>query len=256
MRGRKERRFHKTRSGAPLFFKGPSFSQFFLMPATAPASLLFRIPLLVLGMAAAASGIAAVTTAGLGTTPISTLPLAVAEIFGMTFGTGTFIVNVGFVLGQILLLRRHFPLPNLLQIPVVLLFSVFIDGAMALFGKLALPDAYAAHLGLSLFGNLLMAVGIVMQIRSKTLVQPGEGIVLAASFVLRRPFGTLKIANDVSLVAASALLAWTTLGHTVAIREGTLVSAVLVGLLVKAIERLLGSGRKAEDEGKPALERE
>ena len=226
------------------------------MPANAPVSLLFRIPLLVFGMAAAASGIAAVTTADLGTTPISTLPLAVAEIFGITFGTATFVVNVGFVLGQILLLRRHFLPANLLQIPVVFLFSVFIDGAMALFGMVTLPDAYVAHLGLSLFGNLLLAVGIVLQIRSKTIVQPGEGIVLAASVVLRRPFGTLKIANDVSLVTASALLAYAMLGHVVAIREGTLVSAILVGLLVKAIERLTGSGRKPDAEGEPALERE
>ena len=49
---------------------------------------------------------------------------------------------------------------------------------------------YVTALALSLVGNLLLAFGIVMQIRSKTLVQPGEGIVLAVAVTLKKPFGT------------------------------------------------------------------
>ena len=48
----------------------------------------------------------------------------------------------------------------------------------------------------------------------------------------------MKICNDVSLVAIAAAVSWFALGKIVQIREGTLLSAVLVGLLVKAIDGL------------------
>ena len=88
--------------------------------------LVLRILLLTAGMFVMALGIADVTLAGLGTTPISTVPLVTAEILGITFGEATFVVNCFFVLGQIVLLRRGYQLVNLLQIPLVFAFGFFI----------------------------------------------------------------------------------------------------------------------------------
>ena len=141
------------------------------------------------------------------------------------------------MLGQVALLRKRFNPLNLLQIPSVFVFSVFIDISMHILGGVGGMN-YIAALLLSLVGNLLLAIGIVMQIRSKTLVQPGEGIVLAVSVTVRKPFGYMKICNDVSLVALAALMSWFVLGEIVQVREGTLISAVIVGLLVKFIDGL------------------
>ena len=198
-------------------------------------NMALRILLLLAGMFLAAFGISLIAALNLGSTPISSLPLVVSAITSLSFGTTTFIVNIFFVLGQILLLRRRFNPLNLLQIPCVFVFSVFIDLSMHLIGNVGGMN-YVAALCLSLVGNLLLAIGIVMQIRSKTLVQPGEGIVLAVSVTVRKPFGYMKICNDVSLVAIAALVSWLWLGEIVQIREGTLISAVIVGLLVKYID--------------------
>ena len=97
------------------------------------------------------------------------------------------------------------------------------------------PNNWWLSAALSMFGNLVLAVGIILQVRSKTIVQPGEGIVLAFAAVFHRPFGTVKIVNDTVLVVIAAILSFAVLGSFVGLREGTAVSAVLVGFLVKAI---------------------
>ena len=197
-----------------------------------------RILLLLAGMFVAAFGISLIAVLNLGSTPISSLPLVVAAITGLSFGTTTFIVNLFFVLGQ----NRAFAakistLGTCFRFRPFLVFSIFIDLSMHLLSGVT-GFGYVTALALSLVGNLLLAFGIVMQIRSKTLVQPGEGIVLAVAVTLKKPFGYMKICNDVSLVATAAVVSWCVLGEIVQIREGTLLSAVLVGLLVKAIDGL------------------
>ena len=193
--------------------------------------------LLAAGMLVAAAGISIITRAGLGTTPISTVPLAFTPVTGASFGTMTFFVNILFVLLQWPLLGKYFHFTSFLQIPVVFVFGVFIDFMMALLAPLA-PEAYAARLAQSFLGNIVLAAGIVMQLHSRTIVQPGEGLVLALTVRFKKPFGTLKIANDVTLVSLAALIGVATTGGLVGIREGTLVSAVFVGIFARLLLKL------------------
>ena len=108
----------------------------------------------------------------------------------------------------------------------------------------AAASGWWAQMLMSLTGNVILAVGIVMQVESKTLVQPGEGVVLAASVRFKKPFGNMKIVNDVLLVLLALVLGFAFLGGPVGVREGTLVSAVMVGLCVKGWYRLLNGVRK------------
>lgn len=214
------------------------------MPITAKkvANWTWRWALLALGMLVAACGIACVAQAQLGTTPISSTPYVLAGILHLTFGETTFIVNVIFVFLQWVMLRKLFRMTNLYQIPSVFVFGLFIDFGMRLFAPLAagaVEAGWFAQAGMSLAGNVLLSLGIVMQVESKTLVQPGEGVVLAASVCFKKPFGTVKIVNDVLLVILAVILGLVFLGAPDGVREGTLVSAVMVGLCVKGWYRLL-----------------
>lgn len=145
-----------------------------------------RIAMLVIGMEFATFGIALTAVSNIGTTPISTLPYVLSKIFPLSFGTTTFILNVIFVVLQALLLRSRFSILNLLQIPAVLVFSAFIDLNMHLLQPYS-PNNWWLSAALSMFGNLVLAVGIILQVRSKTIVQPGEGIVLAFAAVYSAP---------------------------------------------------------------------
>ena len=202
--------------------------------------------LLVWGMLVATAGIVFITRAGLGTTPISTVPFTVGEITGLTFGEATFAVNIVFVLVQWALLRSRFHYSSFFQIPIVSVFSWFIDLHMGWTAWIG-DGPYTIRFLWGLLGNLFLALGIYWQVASKTIVQPGEGMVLAFSVVLRKSFGTVKIWNDVTLVVLAVLLGFLFLGHVAGVREGTVVSAFLVGFLIKGIAALRAKwGAKAD----------
>lgn len=165
-----------------------------------------RILMLLAGIECATFGISCTALSGLGTTPISSLPFVLSKIFPLTFGTTTFILNVFFVLIEAMLLRSRFTVMNLLQIPAVLVFGLFIDLNMMLLGAHA-PDDWVMGLAMSVGGSVVLAVGVFLQIRSKTIVQPGEGVVIVYAAVLRKSFGTMKVVNDVALVICRDSLA-------------------------------------------------
>ena len=189
--------------------------------------------MLLIGTAAASFGIALTTLSGLGTTPISSVPWTLTAITGLSFGTTTFLINLVFYVTEVLLLGKSMPKWNILQIPAVLVFGAFIDLSMWFTG-----------LCMSLIGNVWLAAGIFLQVRSKTLVQPGEGAVLAISVVTRKAFGSIKVFFDCFLVLSAAVLGFFVLNEIVGIREGTLISAVLVGSLVKGISKLFPEKKK------------
>lgn len=193
-----------------------------------------RSVLLVVGMFLMTFGIASLVLADVGTTPISTLPLVTGEIFGISLGAGTFAVNVVFVLLQILLLRSRFRLISLIQVPLVFVFGLFIDLNMHWAG-IFFGDVYWINLALSIFANVFLATGILFLLMADISMMPGEGLVLAVSLVTGKEFGTMKIVFDVSMVCASIVLGFAVLGHTVGIREGTVISAFAVGWLVKKL---------------------
>lgn len=79
-----------------------------------------------------AFGVALITKAALGTSPISSLPYVLSLRFPVTLGQFTFLMNMLFILAQVLLLRKDFRPVQLLQVAVNVVFSLFIDVSMGL----------------------------------------------------------------------------------------------------------------------------
>lgn len=178
------------------------------------------------------NGIAMVTNAQLGTTPISSVPYVVANIFGFSMGTGTFLINTLMLLAQVPLLGKAFRPRQFLQLPCVFLFSMFIDFGLWLTHPI-IPEMWPLRMGMTLLGCAIMAFGIMLEITSNTMVIPGEGFVLALAYRTRLQFGNLKVINDVTLVIAAALLGWFYLDGIVGLREGTIVTALLTGVFIR-----------------------
>lgn len=78
-----------------------------------------------------------------------------------------------------------------------------------------------------------------MQIKSNTLMQPVEGAILALSIVTKRSFASLKVANDVASVTLEFIVSRLFLNHFGVIGIGTLVSAFMVGYVVKCLKLFL-----------------
>lgn len=191
---------------------------------------------LCVALFAAALGIALVTNASLGTTPITSLPYTLSVIFPLSLGAFTFLSNILFVALQKLLLWREFTARHLLQLPAVLLFSVFIDVCMWLTRPL-MTEVYAGQIALCLAGCAVLGLGISLEIVSDATVLPGEGLVIAIAYRAHKIFGNVKILFDLGLVALAAGLSLAALHTVVGLREGTVLSAVLVGLCVRFFSR-------------------
>ncbi len=199
-----------------------------------------RAALMSAGMSIMALGIALSIRSDLGTTPISTLPLVLSLITSLSVGTATILMNLGFVVAQMLILRGRFQAIQLLQIPAAFLFGFLIDAALWLIRDVDY-STYRQQWVLVLLGVASVGFGVACQITANTLTLAGEGIVLAISNALIRKFGTkkyllfgwMKTFFDVSLVLISTVLAVVFLHELAGVREGTVVAALGVGFVAR-----------------------
>lgn len=142
-------------------------------------NLLAQILLLLTGMAVHTLGIALITRADLGTTPISTLPLTLSAVMGVTLGTSTFIINIAFFLSQIVMLGSRFERRQWLQLPSVLLFSAMIDAWMAVLSRVPVEGAVACW-SASLLANVVIAAAAVGLVFLGNLYGIGAGTLVSA----------------------------------------------------------------------------
>lgn len=200
--------------------------------------LAVRWVVFLIGVAVMSLGISIVTQAGLGTTPISSLPLVASYATGYTFGETTFAINVVMVLLQILLLGKSAKWTVLLQIPLTYVFAMAIDVSMTNTAFLA-SDVYWQKLLVNIVGTVILGLGIACEVWAKIMMLPGEGLVLAAAIRSRKPFPKVKIYNDITLVVMAVVLSLAVFSSIEGLREGSAISAVLTGFAVKGWMYLL-----------------
>lgn len=115
-----------------------------------------------------------------------------------------------------------------------ILFSAAIDVSMQLLSFMEINNYFLKLLAL-LLGCVILACGISLEVSPNLLYVPGEGIVHAISAVSGKNFGNIKVIFDVSLVVIAIALSFIFFKDLQGIREGTVISALLVGRIVKLI---------------------
>ena len=183
-------------------------------------------------------GVALITRAALGTSPISSLPYVLSFRFPVTLGQFTFAMNLFFILGQVLLLRRDFQPIQLLQVAVNAVFSAFIDVSMGLLSWLEISSLPMAVLVLAL-GCAVLAFGISVEVAPRVLMVPGEGIVQAIAAVTGWRFGNVKVGFDAALVSTALVLSLLFFHRLQGLGTGTILSALAVGRFVNLYNRRL-----------------
>lgn len=196
-----------------------------------------RYLLFLAGLFLSAVGVGFATRAGLGTSPISSLPFVLSLVTAPSMGLYTFVFNMLFWTGD-LLLRRPFRLRQLLAIPATLLFSVCIDWSLAVIPT-QFYGPYLPKVVFLLIGCAVHAVGIVLELRGNVVMLPCEAFVQSLSLRTGKQFGNVKIATDCALTLAAAVIALFSFHKLNGVREGTLVTALLLGYLVKLMTRAL-----------------
>ena len=94
----------------------------------------------VIGIIINSFGVALITKAGLGTSPISSVSYVLSLQFPFTLGQFTFIVNMIFIFVQFILLKKDFEPIEFFQIAVNLIFSAYIDISMNLLSWISINN--------------------------------------------------------------------------------------------------------------------
>ena len=210
---------------------------------TDKTELIKRYIFLLVGLFDNGLGVSFITKAGLGTSPITSIPYTLSLGFTPTVGMFTLVFNIFLVILQVILLRRNFQLQNLLQLPIIALFSFFIDLTMSLLGFMQ-PETYAMKVVSLIVGCLILSFGVFMEMVANVAMLLGEATVRAVSDVFSTDFGKTKIAFDSSMTIIAAILSFIMFKHLDGVREGTIVAAILVGFIARLFKKYIGGIEK------------
>jgi len=210
---------------------------------TNKTELIKRYIFLLVGLFVNGLGVSFITKAGLGTSPITSIPYTLSLGFTPTVGMFTLVFNIFLIILQVILLRRNFQLQNLLQLPIIALFSFFIDLTMSLLGFIQ-PETYVLKVISLVIGCLILGFGVFMEMVANVAMLPGEATVRAVSDVFSTDFGKTKIAFDSSMTVIAAILSFIMFRHLDGVREGTIVAAILVGFIARLFKKYIGGIEK------------
>lgn len=197
--------------------------------------LLYFISVFFIGL-----GIAFAKRCDLGIAPISSFPNVLSIKFdALTIGNWLIVENCVFVLVQILVLRKSFKPFQLLQVPLSFVFGYFTDLGMWITTHIA-PETYIMKLLCLIAGIVILGLGISIGVIAAVILNPGEAIVKVLSDVTKMKFGNMKIIVDSSCVLIATIFSLIFFkGKLVGIREGTIISMLLVGTAVKLIKPIV-----------------
>lgn len=199
-------------------------------------NLLLRICLLVAGLFVLAFGIALSTKSNLGVSPSASVAYVLSIAFPLSMGTFTTLLNLLYLLIQLLLLRREFQLSRLLQLAVVFVFGYFTDFTLRLVSPFSIEN-YVLQVLLSVLACAIMGFGVFLEIRANVIVMASEGALSVIAAKTHKEFGTIKIINDWTLIFATVCISLIAFHEITGVREGTILAAILVGLFTQIYNR-------------------
>lgn len=199
-----------------------------------------RIALYALGLLFMAFGVAFSVNSNLGVSPVNSLPYVVSKISGINMGTCVTGIFSLYIFLQILLLRKEFRWINLTQLIFSSMFGYFVNLAKWIVGDFSIPT-YAGQLLMLAISIVLVAIGVCLYMNVKLVNMPMEGLTDAVQRVLfpGRAFHDVKVMMDCLVVIVGSVLSFLCLGKIDGIREGTVLCALLVGKIMKPLQKLL-----------------
>lgn len=193
--------------------------------------LLFCISLFVNAL-----GIAFITRAALGTSPITSVTYVLSMFTPFTIGEWTIMLNILFVVLEPFMMTRRDLKDDLrmflLQIPISFCFGIFIDICMHHILFWLNPSTYPAMISALLVGCIILAVGIALEVKANAAMMAGEYFVKVITKRFHGEFGYIKLGFDVTLVAIACTLSLIFMSGIYGVREGTVIAALIVGPIV------------------------
>lgn len=203
-----------------------------------------RLLVYLVGLYCMAIGVVFSATSNLGVSPVGSLANVLYQI-GSAQGLPAY-VNLGncttavyclYIFVEFLILRKDFKPKMLLQLAASFLFGQLVNLATAMMSYLPAPPNYAIQLLYLLCSVPMVAVGVMLYLTPNILPTPGEGMSLAISKKTGLTLGSSKTVFDCTLVVISAVVSLIYFHGLVGVREGTVICALLVGYVMKQMQK-------------------
>ena len=203
-----------------------------------------RLLIYLVGLYLMAIGVVFSARSNLGVSPVGSLAnvlyqieLSIGAPSYINLGNCTIAVYCLYILVEALLLRRDFKPHMLLQLVASFLFGQLVNLATAMLSFLPAPGNYALQMLYLLCSVPLVAAGVMLYLSPNILPTPGEGMSLAISKLTGLSVGSSKTIFDCSMVVISAATSLIFFHGLVGVREGTVICALLVGFVMKQLQK-------------------
>lgn len=199
----------------------------------------------LIGLFVASMGVAFSTKAGLGTSPVASVPYSISLISHLfTFGGWLNLLSVIQIAVQIAVMRGKC---NYLEIAIQTVLA-FVYGYLTNLSCFIIRDltvgSYAAQVAYMLLGCFVLALGIWIQVKGGVAMLPGEAMNRAISIRTGKRYENVKILFDVVYILISAAICLIFLHKLEGVREGSIIAALTVGNIIKMYEAAYRKIRK------------
>jgi len=190
--------------------------------------------LFLIGLFIASMGVALSTKAGLGTSPVASVPYSVSLVnHALTFGWWLNVWSLIQIIVQILLLRRKCkPVEMIIQTVLAFAYGYLTDFSCILISGVQ-ANSYAAQFGFMILSCFVLGLGIWIQFKGNVAMLPGEAMNRAISEVTGKRYENIKIFFDVLYIVAAAVISFLFIGKLEGVREGSIIAALLIGNIIK-----------------------
>ena len=196
--------------------------------------------LFLIGLFIASMGVAFSTKAGLGTSPVASLPYSVSLVSSLiSFGGWLNVLSVIQIAVQVILLgKKCKPVEILIQTVLAFVYGYLTNLSCWLIRDIPV-NSYLEQLIYLAVSCFVLAFGIWLQLKGKVAMLPGEAMNRAISEVTGKKYENIKILFDVLYIVVSAIICLAFLGELKGVREGSIIAAFAVGLIIKLYNRIL-----------------
>ena len=219
--------------------------------------LTIRYLIMLAGLFFLSFGIAVVAKAGLGTSPISSIPYSLSLIAPrFTLGNYVTVINVILVAAQVILLHgkpgevlgrsggKALPFTEvMMQFVLSVVMGYCVDFSSFLIRHI-IPALYWQKLLMTLTGCCIMALGIYIQLTANVAMAPGDSFSRALSAITSQPYNRVRVIADASMVGIALILCLIFLHSPQGVREGTVICAFLTGTMIKVYQQLFDRIKK------------
>ncbi len=203
------------------------------------ANVVFRYFLFLIGLFIASLGVAFSTKAGLGTSPVASVPYSVSLLSPfLSFGGWLNLWSVIRISIQVALLRSKCkPVEIVIQTVLAFVYGYLTNFSCSLIDGLR-ADTYAIQFLFMIISCFILGFGIWLQFKGGVAMLPGEAMNRAISTVTGKKYENIKIFFDVFYILVSATICFIAFGKFLGVREGSIIAAVFIGNIIKGYNRI------------------